>query len=135
MIKGIGHLAFTVKDMEKMLHFYCDILGFKKLFELRKPDDEPWIIYLKVREKQFIELFYGGKKHVSFTQDNIGYNHLCLEVEDIHEMALHLKNHGLRLDIEPKQGLDLNYQCWVRDPEGNRIEMMQLHPDCPQLNK
>ena len=32
MIKGIGHVAFKVTDMEKSLHFYCDILGGKKAF-------------------------------------------------------------------------------------------------------
>ncbi len=58
MIKGIGHLAFTVKEMDASLHFYCDILGFKKLFELNTTDDQPWIVYLKVSDGQFIELFW-----------------------------------------------------------------------------
>ncbi|TDF98719.1 VOC family protein [Paenibacillus piri] len=134
MIKGIGHNAYTVKDMEKSLHFYSDVLGFKKLFELKKPaTGEPWIVYLKVREGQFIELFYGGEKRVEADSATIGYAHLCLEVDDIHEIANYLKSKGVTLDVEPKQGLDLNYQCWAKDPDGNRIEFMQLHPDCPQL--
>ncbi|MEK8128253.1 VOC family protein [Paenibacillus filicis] len=134
MIKGIGHSAYTVKDMDKSLHFYCDILGFKKIFELRKPDtNEPWIQYLKVCEGQFIELFYGGEKQVEVDGKTVGYAHLCLEVYDIHEIANHLKSQGVTLDVEPKQGLDFNYQCWAKDPDGNRIEFMQLHPDCPQL--
>ncbi|MBS4223304.1 VOC family protein [Lederbergia citrea] len=133
MIKGIGHLAFTVEDMEKSLHFYCDILGFKKLFELNTEDNEPWIVYLKVCEGQFIELFYGGSKSVTMDHKTIGYSHLCLEVTDIHEIADHIKSQGLTLDVEPKQGLDHNYQCWVKDPDGNRIEFMQMHPDAPQM--
>ncbi|MBS4204843.1 VOC family protein [Lederbergia citrea] len=133
MIKGIGHLAFTVEDMEKSLHFYCDVLGFKKLFELNTEDNEPWIVYLKVCEGQFIELFYGGSKNVTMDHTTIGYSHLCLEVTDIHEIADHMKSHGLTLDVEPKQGLDHNYQCWVKDPDGNRIEFMQMHPDAPQM--
>jgi lactoylglutathione lyase len=44
----------------------------------------------------------------------------------------HIKSQGLTLDVEPKQGIDLNYQCWVKDPDGNRIEFMQMHPDSPQ---
>ncbi|WP_018930568.1 VOC family protein [Gracilibacillus lacisalsi] len=135
MIKGISHTAFTVQNMERSLAFYCDQLGFEKLFELHNQDNEPWIIYLKVCEGQFIELFYGGKKQTTIDGETIGYNHLCLEVDDIHEIAAHLKEKGLTLDIEPQQGLDLNYQCWVKDPDGNRVEFMQLHPDSPQLNK
>ena len=135
MIKGIGHAAYTVKDMDKSLHFYCDVLGFKKLFELPNPTNgEPWIVYLKVREGEFIELFYGGQKGpAEFDSTAIGYNHLCLEVNDIEEIAAHLRSKGVTLDREPKQGVDLNYQCWAKDPDGNRIEFMQLHPDCPQL--
>ncbi|MEK3888316.1 VOC family protein [Bacillus sp. FSL K6-3431] len=133
MIKGIGHLAFTVDDMDKSLHFYCEILGFKKLFELNTADNEPWIVYLKVCEGQFIELFYGGSENVTMDDTTIGYSHLCLEVIDINEIANHIKSHGLILDVEPKQGLDFNHQCWVKDPDGNRIEFMQMHPDSPQM--
>lgn len=132
MIKGIAHAAYTVENMEESLHFYCDVLGFEKLFELNNANDEPWIIYLKVREGQFIELFYGGSQKVTVHTSTIGYAHLCLEVDDIHEIAQHLKDRGLTLDVEPNQGLDLNYQCWVRDPDGNRIEFMQMHPDALQ---
>lgn len=134
MIKGLAHTAYVVEDMEKSLHFYCDILGFKKIFELRKPEtNAPWIEYLKVRDGQFIELFYGGETKKIVDMQTIGYNHLCLEVDDIHAIAAHLKSNGVVVDVEPKQGLDLNYQCWAKDPDGNRIEFMQMHPDCPQF--
>ena len=34
MIKGIGHVAYNVQDMEKALKFYCGVLGFEKAFTL-----------------------------------------------------------------------------------------------------
>ncbi|MEK3914448.1 VOC family protein [Paenibacillus sp. FSL H7-0331] len=133
MFKGIGHTAYNVIDMEKSLQFYCDVLGFQKCFELKNDKNEPWIVYLKVLNLQFIELFYNGKQGVdNDTKVTKGYNHLCLEVNDIHEIANHLKSKGLTLDVEPKMGADLNWQCWVRDPDGNRIEFMQLDPESPQ---
>ncbi|MFD0675366.1 MULTISPECIES: VOC family protein [unclassified Paenibacillus] len=134
MIKRLGHIALTVEDMEQSLHFYCNILGFQKLFELQDKDDKPWIQYLKVCEGQFIELFYGGLNKVEPVQKPIGYNHLCLEVDDIHEIANHLKANGVTLDVEPKMGKDTNFQCWAKDPDGNRIEFMQLMPGAPQLS-
>jgi len=135
MIKGIGHTAYTVENMEKSLDFYCNVLGLKKQFELNRPGGEPWIIYLKIKDGQFIELFYGGSVKNSWKSENIGYSHLCLEVEDIHEIAERIKSKGISLDTEPKQGSDLNWQCWVRDPDGNRIEFMQMNPESPQLKK
>jgi catechol 2,3-dioxygenase-like lactoylglutathione lyase family enzyme len=133
MIKGIGHLALTVPDMEKSLHFYCEVLGFKKAFEIHDNDDLPWIVYIKVCGGQFIELFYGGLNKPERVEKPIGFNHLCLEVDDIHEIANHLKSQGIALDVEPKQGKDTNYQCWAKDPDGNRIEFMQLVPGSAQL--
>ncbi len=135
MIKRIGHTAYTVENMEKSLEFYCDILGLQKLFELHNENDEPWIVYVKVCGGQFIELFYGGEKHNKTDERTIGYQHLCLEVNDINEIANHLKAKGITLSVEPQQGLDKNYQCWAKDPDGNPIEFMELHPGSPQLNK
>ncbi|MDB5053226.1 MAG: Glyoxalase/bleomycin resistance protein/dioxygenase [Bacilli bacterium] len=136
MIKGIGHLALTVEDMEKSLQFYCNVLGFEKAFEIHDDENKPWIVYIKVCPGQFIELFYGGlhKAGNNDKPNQIGFNHLCLEVYDIHEIANHLKSKGLTLDVEPIRGKDNNYQCWAKDPDGNRIEFMQLSPDSPHMN-
>ena len=30
-------------------------------------------------------------------------------------------------------GADYNYQAWIEDPDGNRIELMQMMPDSMQL--
>jgi catechol 2,3-dioxygenase-like lactoylglutathione lyase family enzyme len=132
MIRGIGHAAYIVKDMEKSLHFYCEVLGFRKVFELARPDGSPGLIYVKVANGQFIELFYDGVHPYEFNRDNVGYYHLCFEVVDVHQMAAHLESHGVEVFIGPKQGRDMNWQCWVKDPDGNHIEFMQMNPDSPQ---
>lgn len=64
--------------------------------------------------------------------NQIGYAHLCFEVEDVHQVAEVLRQKGAPLDVEPLQGLDFNYQCWSHDPDGNPIEFMQIHLDSPQ---
>lgn len=130
MIKGIAHTAFVVTDMKKSLAFYCDVLGFTRVFGIEDDNQNPWIEYVKIRDGQFIELFYGNPQPM----EGHTYSHLCLEVDDIDEIAQRIKSHGIQLDVEPKQGKDLNYQCWVRDPDGNRIEFMKIHPDSPQNN-
>jgi len=56
-ITAIAHLAVTVKDMKKSLDFYTRVLGFKKAFEIPEPETgKPWIEYLYVGNKQFVEL-------------------------------------------------------------------------------
>jgi lactoylglutathione lyase len=129
MIKGIGHVALVVSDLDASMHFYHEILGFEDLFDWRNSQGEPWIRYLKIKDMQFLELFY-DKAH---TPVEISDAHLCLEVDDIEEVASRLIASGVQLDNPPRQGGDLNYQCWARDPDGNRIEFMQMHKDSPQV--
>ena len=134
VITGIGHVALKVEDMEKSLQFYCDVLGFERAFEIRDDDNNPCIEYIKVVPGQFIELFYGGKNKPEKVPDAIGHDHLCLVVDDINQTANHLKEKGITLVVEPTQGKDTNYQCWAKDPDGNRIEFMQMMPSSPQAH-
>ncbi len=86
MVSGIAHAALCVKDMEKTVEFYEKTLGFKKAFEINEPDTgKPWIVYVYGGGGQYVELFYGGKKEVPYDDDNIGFMHLCVSVDDIQE--------------------------------------------------
>lgn len=129
MIKGIHHKAFQVVDMERSLEFYCSQLGFQKAFELEQSDGSPWIVYIKIAEGSFIELFYGGSGG-----EKVQVDHICFEVEDIHETADELKEKGVSFAADIVQGKDYNYQFWVKDPDGNWLEFMEIHPDSPQKN-
>ena len=134
IVKGLAHTALNVSDMEKSIAFYCDVLGFKKAFEMPDPQTkEPWIVYLYAGGGQFIELFYGGVNYTEYSNDNIGFSHLCFEVSDINEIARQIQDAGLELDRPVKFGIDNNWQCWVRDPVRNRIELMQVGEDSPQV--
>lgn len=127
MIKGIGHTAYNVADMEKSLKYYCKVLGFTHAFSIPDKDGNPWIEYLQIGS-QFVELFYGNPSPTS----GCSYAHLCLEVDDIHEIADRLVQTGAPLDTPPMQGKDTNWQCWSHDPDGNRIEFMCLSETSPQ---
>ena len=107
---------------------YIDILGFKQFHVLNNADNNPWLVYLKIADRQFLELFYGGSKDNTFTFKRIGSEHICFEVDDIYEIADRLEENGIVLDAKPSQGKDLNIQCWAKDPDGNRIEFMQMDP-------
>lgn len=125
----IAHLALAVSDMDKALDFYVSKLGFKHAFTLYKPDGTPNIQYLKIADGQFIELFYAQGE---LAKENTAYRHLCLQVEDCAAAAIELEARGITILTPPKQGKDTNWQCWIADPDGNRIEIMQINPDSPQ---
>lgn len=130
MIKGFAHNALKVSDMTKSIHFYCDLAGLKKAFEINDSDNNPWIVYLKIREGQFLELFYGGVKDpdTRYSGDLVGYHHFCFEVDNIAEICQTMKDNGILEDARPSLGKDGNLSCWTHDPDGNAVEFVQYMP-------
>ena len=133
MIIGIAHTAVTARDMDVTLRFYTEALGFRKAFEIKHPKTgEPWIIYLNICPGQFLELFYGGVQDNPWNGQLMGFSHLSLAVDDINVAVQQVKDAGFPIDSEPRQGSDHNWQAWLKDPNGVRIELMQIMPDSPQ---
>ena len=133
-ITGIGHVAINVADLSKSLAFYCDTLGFPEMMRINHDNGEPWLVYLRITDDQFIELFPGaeGARAPESWHAN-GLTHLCLMVDDLHSVVDQLKQKGVTMVIEPKLGVDGNSQAWLLDPDGNRIELMQMHANSMQL--
>ena len=129
MVKRIGHVAFKVTDMERSLAFYCGILDCKRAFSMDR-DGEPGLNMSPWRTAVFIELFYGGTPRVEDNSDEhlTGYLHACFEVEDIFAVTEQIQKNGGTMFKEP-MSVDNNYQAWIIDPDGNRIEFVQLEPD------
>lgn len=59
--------------------------------------------------------------------------HLCVSVDDIQEAWKRVVDTGAPQDDAPKQGLDFNWQCWTHDPDGVKIELMQMSEKSPQM--
>jgi lactoylglutathione lyase len=128
-IKSIGHIALRVTDIDRSLAFYVGGMGFEEMFRLDR-DGELWIVYLRVTDDQFIELFPGGEGDRAPLADTIGYNHMCLEVVDLDAVIAQLAERGVPLSRPKKVAADRNAQAWVEDPDGHRIELMQPLPGC-----
>ena len=139
MIMGLSHVALVASDIEKAFSFYCGVLGFERLFDINNEDGSIRLSYIKITDGQFFELFNGKNASPSHERDTgllhlpdyLGFSHLCLEVDDIHEIAERLRANNA-LIAEPKIGKDSNYQCWGLDPDLNKIEFMQFMADSPQ---
>lgn len=132
-LSGIGHVALKVADVGRSLEFYRDRLGFAEMMRLNRDEGSLWLVYLRITDTQFLELFPGGQGKRAPNADATAINHLCLECHDLDATASALRNAGIRLTVEPKMGADGNRQCWIEDPDGNRIEFMQMSPDSMQI--
>ena len=131
-LAGIGHVALKVADIGRSLEFYRDRLGFAEMMHLNNDDGSLWLVYLRITDTQFLELFPDGQGDRAPDRDATAVNHFCLECDDLDVTAARLRGAGVELTVEPKMGLDGNRQCWIEDPDGNRIEFMQMSPSSMQ---
>jgi lactoylglutathione lyase len=88
------------------------------------------LVYLHIAGDRFLEIFPGGPPPDPSRKGS--FMHLCLLTDDIHAAVAHLRQAGVDIEQQPQVGLDHNWQAWIRDPDGNAIELMQLVADSPQ---
>jgi lactoylglutathione lyase len=133
-ITGIGHVALNVRDLNKSLEFYTQTLGFPEMMRLPKENGETWLVYLRITDQQYLELFPGAETEKAPESWHAnGMTHLCLMVDNLDAVVAQIKAKGVTLLIEPKSAADGNRQAWLSDPDGNRIELMEMGADSQQL--
>ncbi|PRX09237.1 UNVERIFIED_ORG: lactoylglutathione lyase [Martelella mediterranea] len=130
---GIAHVAIRCTDIEKSLEFYQTVFGFPEMFRLNQDDGRVWLVYLKVTDTVYLELFPEGEGNPVPGPNATGLNHFCVETGDIDAAAKRFADMNVPLAKPVVTGRDGNRQCWVDDPDGNRIEVMQMMPDSMQF--
>ncbi len=127
-IEGYGHVAIKVADLDRSLDFYRDRLGFPEMLRLHGEDGRLWLVYLRITDEQYLEIFPGAENDRAPGWNANGMNHMCLTVGDLDATVARIKAAGIALTAEIKTGLDHNRQAWIEDPDGNRIELMEMAP-------
>ena len=132
MIKGLGHLAIRAKDIEASAKYYCETVGFREAFRMHNGEGGALsAIYLYIAPSQFIEIFPDGGGELA-DNSTIGIKHICIEVDNAACFQEELRRRGAPIDVELKTGLSRCIQFWSHDPDGNRIEFMELPPESLQ---
>ncbi len=134
IFQSLGHIALRVDDLDLSTAFYNKI-GFPEMLRLLNDKGEPWIVYHRVTDEVYLELFPGGEGGKVPPPERTGLMHLCLTVKDIDVAEAELAKMGIPLKSRPKAepGLDGNRGMWIEDPDGHQIEIMEMAPDCIQF--
>ena len=133
-IIGIDHLVLRTQQLEKMIFFYCDVLGCTierktstelGLTQLRAGNA---LIDLVTVDSQLGKL---GGGPPSSGENNL--DHFCLQIKAIspEELSTHLSSFGLKLDeFSLRYGAQgFGNSLYIEDPEGNVVELKsQLLP-------
>ena len=132
-ISSLGHIGIKVKNLEKSIAFYTETMGFPEMFRLHRDDGRVWLVYLRITDDQYLEIFPEAIQDRAPEPENNGINHFCLTVENIEEIVRQLEAKGVALYLPLKTGADNNRQAWVQDPDGNRIELMEMASNALQF--
>jgi len=134
---SLGHVRLEISDLQPALHFYVDQLGLKEAFRLSGADGKPWLVYLRVGNTDtFVEIFPGKKKTSPAETSKI--NHLGLFVKDLQAELHQLQDRGYPLPADAfekakKVQADNTLLYFIKDPDGNRVELSQLRQDSLQV--
>ena len=122
------HTMVRVNDLEKSLHFYCDLLG---LIEVKRTDNDQGrfsLIFLadpenaeqaKLTQSPVIELTYNWDTEVY--DEGRSFGHLAYEVDDVYAICEKLQNAGVTINRPPRDG----WMAFIRSPDGISIELLQ----------
>lgn len=134
IFEGFGHIALKVNDLATSVGFYNRI-GFPEILRLLDANGHPWIVYHRISEHLYLELLPGGDGGRVPDPTRTGMNHLCLTVKNADEAEKKLGDAGIKLSRPRKtvRGVDGNWGMWIEDPDGNRIEIQEMAPECIQF--
>jgi len=122
-ILGISHMALYVSDLQKSRAFYKDFLGFDEPYNLKREDGTDRIVFIKINEDQYIELFAEPPK-----QDG-QLNHIAFYTDDAHAMRDYLASQGVKVPDKVGKGRIGNSNFNITDPDGHTVEIVQYEPD------
>lgn len=112
----IDHLVLRVRDMERMVRFYCGVLGAE---------------HVAYRPQFRMTHLRAGKSMIDLVLAERGegrnLDHFCLRIEPFDEAAIvaHLESHDVPVGkITTRFGAEGNgVSIYLTDPEGNQVEL------------
>ncbi|MDO5696132.1 MAG: VOC family protein [Eubacteriales bacterium] len=152
MTGAIVHVGITVRDMERALHFYRDILGLTFEGEMVMAGPETDTLFQEENVRVRVAYLNGGKNIHCPPVELLCFDHpaarphrgsltevsiaeICFDTDDIDAAYHHLISCGTEC-LSPPQTFDLSDQgfgvsraFYFRDPDGNVLEYIQSLSD------
>jgi catechol 2,3-dioxygenase-like lactoylglutathione lyase family enzyme len=127
--KGIGvhvnHVGIFVKDFQQSIDYYTKTLGFRNAFVFRDKDGKVTTVYVQVSKETFLELAPATAERPA------GINHIGMAADNISDTVAELRKRGVMV-ADPRVGNSNAPLTTITDPNGVRLELMELTPDSMQ---
>jgi catechol 2,3-dioxygenase-like lactoylglutathione lyase family enzyme len=132
IFKGINHTGIYVRDIDKAIKFYTDVLGFSLKFKIYNESDGETIAMLDLGGALVEVLQPPMIDETTFSGAKDTVNHIAITVSDIEESVAHVQSCGYEIE---KQGIEDVFRfgedyldlkiAFFRGPNNERIELFQ----------
>ena len=125
-LKRVGHLVLNVKNVQKSTQFYTEVLGFQVALQKK---DATFLTCGKIHHD--LALFQASPMATPVSKGGLGLNHMALQVEDFDMLTKYyhvLKDREL-IDRTTDHGMTSS--IYLKDPDGNGIELFCNNQDNP----
>jgi catechol 2,3-dioxygenase-like lactoylglutathione lyase family enzyme len=122
-IVGVAHIGVRTDDLEAARKFYGQQLGYDEAFKLDKAEGGLMLVYFKVNDHQYIEVFPGWKG-----PEQLVLSHIAFETDNAQQMRDYLASKGVKVPETLRPGLDGNLSFMIKDPDEHDVEFVQYMP-------
>ncbi|GAB4222562.1 MAG: lactoylglutathione lyase [Francisella sp.] len=122
-----AHVMIRVKDLERSIDFYTNILGMKLLKKVDNVEYKYTLAFLgygDIDTHTVLELTYNWGKH-EYNHGN-AFGHLCIQVNDVYKACedIKAKNGIVTREAGPVKGGN-TVIAFIKDPDGYQIELIE----------
>ncbi len=130
----IDHFAFEVSDLNVVIDFYVNKLGFQLLYTFTDNDEHETLAVLELEggKLELIQVLSDTNEKKLFDPLVVRPHfcpHLALESNDFEQTLAHIQSNGLKIVHGPLEIPGLAKWLYICDPDQNVIEFFQeFHP-------
>lgn len=127
MIEKLTHAPIVVRDQEKALKFYTEVLGFEKRQDYQQPGRPRWLTVAPKGQELELILVKGEYKLDPRAPPGAdsGGNHWVFYTNDCRKDFEMLKSRGVRFKDPAPVEAPYGIAAYFADPDGNHISLLQ----------
>jgi catechol 2,3-dioxygenase len=121
-IRNIGHVVLKVRDLDRAVAFYRDVLGLREVARFR----ERMVFFSAGSNHHDLAVLAVGPNAPLPPSDAVGLYHVALKIgdrlDDLRAAKAHLEAHGIA--VRGTADHRVSQSIYIDDPDGNGIELM-----------
>ncbi len=144
MLKGFHHTGFVVRDIEKSVAFYTEVMGLEATMRLEVDGEFAERIvgfegaHLKVaflnmgdgHNLELVQYIYPPSAEGQINRNDLGASHLAFLVDNVEEYHANMSEKGLRFLGPPptliQDGKVVVKAIYAQDPDNNWLEFAEF---------